>query len=319
MDGQAVRLPGSPVPAAWPLPEVRACDLPVAGPRARQIRGPAGTYAVIMQEQRAGRVVALLHGLAVLDLFERDRTVVGVVDIANNLGVHRSTASRLAATLASAGYLEAAGEPGRYRLAPKLATLGEIAAVGADLRRAAAGPLRDLVSELGETTHLGILEGTEAVTIDVIDGWQTVRMHSWVGKRSPAHCSSMGKALLAALSPEEFAARYPGPDLESRTPATITGTDGLRKQLDLIRAQGYAEDLEELEPHLCCVAAPVFGREGIVVASISISGPASRLGDPTVRAAAAGAVRATADLISSRLGAPKHAGCGDALPDGRMS
>jgi DNA-binding IclR family transcriptional regulator len=155
---------------------------------------------VIVAEQRDGKVTALLHGLAVLDLFGRDRTVVGVVDIAKNLGVHRSTASRLAATLASAGYLEIAGEPGRYRLAPKLATLGEIAAVGSDLRRAADGPLRDLVAQLGETAHLGILEGTEAVTIDVIDGWQTVRMHSRVGKRSPAHCSSIGKALLATAA-----------------------------------------------------------------------------------------------------------------------
>ena len=259
---------------------------------------------VIMEEQRDGKVGALLHGLAVLDLFERGRTVVGVVDIARNLGVHRSTASRLAATLASAGYLEGAGEPGRYRLAPKLATLGEIAAAGADLRRAAAEPLRDLVAQLGETTHLGILEGTEAVTIDVVDGWQTVRMHSWVGKRSPAHCSSMGKALLAELSADEFAARYPGPGLEARTPATITRRDDLRQHLELIRARGYAEDFEELEPHLCCIGAPVFGRDGSAVASISISGPASRLRDPAVLAAAADAVCATARLVSTRLGAP---------------
>jgi len=267
---------------------------------------------VIVAEQRDGKVTALLHGLAVLDLFGRDRTVVGVVDIAKNLGVHRSTASRLAATLASAGYLEIAGEPGRYRLAPKLATLGELAAVGTDLRRAADGPLRDLVAQLGETAHLGILEGTEAVTIDVIDGWQTVRMHSWVGKRSPAHCSSIGKALLAELSPEEFAVRYPDPGLEARTPATITRRDALREHLDLVRARGYAEDLEELEEHLCCVAAPVTGRTGSVVASISISGPVSRLRDPAVLATAADAGRATARQISARLGAPETALCADA-------
>ena len=257
-----------------------------------------------MAESRDGMVGALLHGLAILDMFGRDRTVIGVADIARQLGVHRSTASRLAATLASAGYLEAAGEPGRYRLAPKLATLGEIAAGDSDLRRAAAGPLRDLVASIGETGHLGMLEGTEAVTIDVVDGWQTVRMHSWVGKRSPAHISSIGKALLAGLNAVEFAARYPGPKLEGLTPATITSTDELRSHLGQVRAQGYAEDLEELEPHLCCVAAPVRGRDGSVVASISVSGPASRLGDPRLRATAVEAVRATAALISARLGAP---------------
>src|SRR5690348_2970678 len=97
-----------------------------------------------------------------------------------------------------------------------------------------------------------------------------VRMHSWVGKRSPAHRSSIGKALLAELSPAEFAARYPGRGLESRTPATSTRRDALREHLDLVRARGYAEELEE---HLYCVAAPVTGRTGSVVASSSISGP----------------------------------------------
>jgi DNA-binding IclR family transcriptional regulator len=249
-------------------------------------------------------VGALLHGLAILDMFDRDHTVVGVADIARRLDVHRSTASRLAATLASAGYLEAAGEAGRYRLAARLATLGEIAAGDSDLRRAAAEPLRDLVTRLGETGHLGVLEGTEAVTIDVVDGWQTVRMHSWVGKRSPAHISSIGKALLAGLSEQEFTARYPEPTLESRTPATITSTEELRKHLDEVRAQGFAEDLEELEPHLCCVSAPVHGRDGSVVASIGLSGPASRLGDPRLRTATVDAVRSAAALISARLGAP---------------
>jgi DNA-binding IclR family transcriptional regulator len=271
-------------------------------------------------ESRDGLVGALLHGLAVLDMFDRDRTVIAVADIARQLDVHRSTASRLAATLASAGYLEVAGEPGRYRLAPKLATLGEIAAGDSDLRRAAAEPLRDLVSRLGETGHLGILEGAEAVTIDVVDGWQTVRMHSWVGKRSPAHSSSMGKALLAGLSAAEFSALYPGQELQAGTAATITSADELRMHLDLVRAQGYAEDLEELEPHLCCVAAPVYGRDGSVVASISVSGPSSRLGNQGTRAAASEAVRATAALISGRLGAPpvssRYPGC-PRLPRGQ--
>lgn len=253
---------------------------------------------------RDGTVGALLHGLAVLDMFTNDRPVVQIAEIARELGVHRSTASRLAATLATAGYLEVAGEQGKYRLAAKLAVLGEVAAAGSDLRAAAMPPLRDLVSRLGETGHLGVLEGTEAVTVAVVDGWQTVRMHSWVGKRSPAHCSSIGKALLAGLSQAEFAARYPDPDLPARTPATITTREELARSLADVRALGYAEDREELEPHLCCVAAPVFGRDGAVTASISVSGPASRLREAAAVAAAAAAVRDTAHQISVRLGSP---------------
>ena len=175
-------------------------------------------------EAGRGLIGSLLHGLEILDMFERDRPEIGIGEMAQQLGLHRSTTSRLAATLAVAGYLEPAGEPGRYRLSGRLAALGELAAAAGDVRRTALPYLQELVRELGETGHLGVLEGTDAVTIEVVDGWQTVRMHSWVGKRSPAHCSSMGKALLAGLSDADFAARYPGHPLEPRTDRTITDT-----------------------------------------------------------------------------------------------
>src|SRR6516164_7981638 len=254
---------------------------------------------------RDGTVGALLHGLAVLDMFSQDRPVIGIGEVARHLGVHRSTASRLAATLATAGYLEpSGGGQGRYRLAAKLAVLGEIAATGNELPSVALPPLRDLVSNLGETGHLGILDGTEAVTVAVVDGWQTVRMHSWVGKRSPAHCSSMGKALLAGLPADEIDARYPQGRLEARTDRTITDTGELKRHLTQVRERGYAVDRQELEPHLCCVAGPVFDRTGTVVASISVSGPDSRLDEASIPAIAE-VVRRAAWQISARLGAPR--------------
>jgi DNA-binding IclR family transcriptional regulator len=254
---------------------------------------------------RDGLVGSLLHGLAILDMFDRDRPVVSLAEIAQKLGVHRSSASRLAATLASAGYLESAGEQGRYRLAGKVAALGELATAGTELRRAALPGLRELVQRLGETGHLAVLEGNEAVTVEVVDGWHSVRMHSWVGKRSPGHCSSMGKALLAGLDPAAFSSLYPGTRLEARTPATITRRRDLERHLAEIRAQGYAEDREELEPGLCCVAAPVFDRTGQVVASVSVSGPVSRIHESAVPAIAR-EVRRTAWQVSLRLGAPRR-------------
>ena len=252
-----------------------------------------------------GLIGSLLHGLAILDMFARDRPEIGIGEMAQELGLHRSTTSRLAATLATAGYLEPAGEPGRYRLSGRLAALGELVAAEGDVRRAALPYLQDLVQNLGETGHLAVLEGTEAVTIEVVDGWQTVRMHSWVGKRSPAHCSSMGKALLAGLDASEIDARYPDARLEARTDRTITGREELKRHLAQVRERGYAVDREELEPHLCCVAGPVFDRTGAVVASISVSGPDSRLDDESIPAIAE-AVRRTAWQISARLGAPRE-------------
>lgn len=255
---------------------------------------------------RDGLVGSLLHGLAVLDMFDRERTVIGIGEMAQQLGLHRSTTSRLAATLAAAGYLESAGEPGRYRLAGKLAALGELVTSGGEIRTAALPALRDLVERLGETGHLAVLEGTEAVTIEVVDGWHTVRMHSWVGKRSPAHCSSMGKALLAGLPPERVDALYRGHRLDARTERTISSRADLKKHLAEIRADGYALDLEELEPHLCCVAASIFDHTGKVVASVSLSGPDTRI-DADTAPAIAREVRASADQISLRLGAPRSA------------
>jgi DNA-binding IclR family transcriptional regulator len=129
-------------------------------------------------------------------------------------------------------------------------------------------------------------------------------MHSWVGKRSPAHCSSMGKALLAGLPAAEIDARYPGTRLEARTDRTITGTGELKRHLAQVRERGYAVDRGELEPHLCCVAGPVFDRTGAVVASISVSGPDSRIDDASIPAIAQ-VVRQAAGQISARLGAPR--------------
>ncbi|MET8988834.1 IclR family transcriptional regulator [Nonomuraea wenchangensis] len=221
-------------------------------------------------------IVALRRGLDILDMFSADRRVVGITDIALELGIHKSSASRLAATLASAGYLVAASA-GNYTLGPRLAVLGSLLAARQDLASVVTPFLRELVERTGETGHLAVLDDTVAKTVQVVDGWHTVRMHSWAGKLSPAHCSSMGKALLAGLSDAEIGERYRDAELPVRTVHTIGTVERLRNELARIRRTGYSLDNEELEAGLRCVAAPVFSPEGGVDASISISGPAQRL------------------------------------------
>ena len=229
-------------------------------------------------DRHAGQnvIIALRRGLAILDMFSADRRVVGIGDIALELDIHKSSASRLAATLASAGYLVAASA-GNYALGPRLAALGSLAAARQDLTAVVTPFLAELVERTGETGHLAVLDGTTARTVQVVDGWHTVRMHSWVGKASPAHCSSMGKALLAGLPAAEVAQRYRSGSLEVRTDHTIATLDRLRAELDHVRRVGSCVDNEELEVGLRCVAAPVFSPDGTVDASISISGPAQRL------------------------------------------
>jgi IclR family KDG regulon transcriptional repressor len=257
------------------------------------------------EEQPAGPMPAagsLAHGLAILDLFTAEEPVLGVGEMARRLGVHRSSASRLAAALSEAGYLRPAGAPGRYALGGKLARLSGLVAQGAELPEVATPVLRELAAELGETGHIATLDGTEVMTTVVVDGWRSVRMHSTVGKRSPAHATAIGKVLLAGLPDEEVRRRYGRAALERRTPTTVGSVEELLGQLADIRRRGCAFDREELEAGLHCIAAPVRDHTGAVVAAAGISGPVDRITDET-RERLAGDVRAAAEEISARLGA----------------
>jgi DNA-binding IclR family transcriptional regulator len=253
----------------------------------------------------AGHIAAVLRGLAVLDMFSREVSVVGIADIARTLGVHKSSASRVASTLAAAGYLRATGVQGHYRLGPRLISLGALADSGSGLEDLVMPHLRALSEATGETGHLAVLDGSQAVTIGVADGWHTVRMHSWVGKSSPAYLSSMGKALLAGRSEAVVRGLYPGP-LEPATNRSITSVDRLLDAIESIRARGYATDDEELEIGLRCVAAPIFDRDGLVVGALSVSGPSQRFSDAAIRPLA-DFVRWAAAQASQALGARSSA------------
>lgn len=222
-------------------------------------------------------VNALAHGLSILAMFTDERQVLSVSQIGRAVGVHRSNASRLAATLHVMGFLSRAEEAGQYRLGPQLVRLGRLADRDNDVSRQALGPLRGLVEQTGETGHVGALTDDEAVTIAVVDGWHTVRMHSYVNKRSPAYCSSMGKVMLAGLPDAQVRHRFPGRKLTARTANSITTVAALLRELAEVRERGYALDMEELELGLRCIAAPIRDADGAVVACLGLSGPALRL------------------------------------------
>lgn len=250
-------------------------------------------------------VQSLAHGLQILDLFSDTRPVIGIGEMARELGVHRSTTSRLAATLATCGYLAQTDDPGRYRLGDRLFRLGQLAAPETDLRVIAAEELGILVDHVGETAHVGVLEGREVMSILVIDGWRSLRLHGKVGKRSPAHCSSLGKALLSSLSPAQLSQLYAGVKLETCTPNSVRTIAALRAELKRTRERGYSLDDQELEIGLRCIGAPVLGPAGEPVASISMSGPLSRMQGHLLRQLAA-EVPAVAARIAERLGAAYH-------------
>jgi DNA-binding IclR family transcriptional regulator len=195
---------------------------------------------------------------------------LGVTELGRRLGVHKATASRLAATLADRGLVERDPATERYRLGFGLIRLAGAAMAGLDLVTTARTSVEDLAATTRETVTLGVLSGDDVVSIDQVTGTRSIVSVSWVGKRNALHTTSTGKVLLAFMDDSELDGRLAG-RLERATRNTIVDAAVLRAQLAEIRRRGYAQTLEELEVGLNAVAAPVRQANGEVAAALKVS------------------------------------------------
>ncbi|MGH8793788.1 MAG: IclR family transcriptional regulator, partial [Stackebrandtia sp.] len=200
----------------------------------------------------------------------------GVTDVGAKLGVHKSTAFRLLNTLESRGLVEQHVDSGKYRLGFGIVTLANSVTHGPDITRQAQSGCRWLSEQTEETVTLQILEDGEAVTIDQIMSTSTVASRSWLGRRTPLHCTSPGKVFLAHLPEDRKDEIIDGP-LERYTDFTITDSRQLRTEIEQVRANGYATTVDEYEEGLSAAAAPVCAADGEVMAAIGLSGPSYRL------------------------------------------
>jgi DNA-binding IclR family transcriptional regulator len=216
--------------------------------------------------------------------------------LAARLGIHRSSASRLAATLAQRGFLERATAGEAFRLGPAVGRLGLIAMGMRGLVAESREVMERLADESRETVVLSVLEGSDCVDVAQASGPHLVGMQNWVGRRSPLHASSDGKVFLA------FAGATCGPGrLRPLTARTIASRSALEQEIARVRERGWASVEGELEEGLNGAAAPVFDPGGRCVAALSVCGPAYRL--TAQRLADAGLrARAAASEIRSRLG-----------------
>ncbi len=221
-------------------------------------------------------------------------------ELARRLGVHKATASRLAATLAEGRLIERDPVTERYRLGFGLIRLAGAAIGGLDIVTAARPVLVDLADQTHETVTLDVLSDEATVSIDQVSGTRSIVSANWVGRRTPLHTTSTGKVLLAFMGDEERERLLAG-RLDATTERSLTRRDELRVQLGQVASRGYAQTLEELEDGLNAVAAPVRRADGTVVAALSVSGPAFRMRAVDLPRIARLTMEA-AELASRRLG-----------------
>jgi DNA-binding IclR family transcriptional regulator len=223
-----------------------------------------------------------------------------LAELVRQLGLNKTTAYRLLSALEAEGLVERGASDG-YRLGPELVALGGRALGANDLREAARPALLALARETREAAHLELRVGAETLILDEALSDHRVGTSPSVGTRWPAHATSTGKVLLAALAPADLRSLLSFP-LEALTPRTITDEAALQRELARVRDRGYATGIEELEPGFVAVAVPIRARDGHVVAALGIGGPRVRL-DTDRLDEVAGLLQAQARLVSGRLGA----------------
>jgi DNA-binding IclR family transcriptional regulator len=261
-----------------------------AAPRENGLGRDAGPQQSVQSVDRAA---------AILEILARDGEA-GVTEVARELGVHKSTASRLLAALDRRELVTQDTARGKFRLGAGIVRLAGAASRRLDVVQEGRPVCRALAQEVGETVNLAIMSGRDALYLDQVAGPAALSPHNWAGQRIPLHATSDGKVLLAYL-PEAELAECLTPPLARFTDHTITAAEDFPPLLAEVRRQGYATAAEELEAGLTAIAAPVRNAEGTVIASISASGPSFRIPAGRIPALAT-AVRRAAAEVSRRLG-----------------
>lgn len=253
--------------------------------RLRNARRPPS--ATLQTADRALQILLEFHG------GEQTLTVSG---LAASLGLNRSTVSRLVSTLEARGFLRRVAGEG-VQLGPETARLGQLALARPDLTAVARPVMERLASETGETVTVAVAAGGEALTVAECTGSHFVSSRDWTGARTPGHCTSDGKVLMAF-----GAIPFPTGHLVGLTARTITTHEALASELEDVRRQGFAVARGELEQCLHGIAVPIMER-GVCAGALCVSGPEYRLRGAFERALAP-RLRAAADAISELLAEP---------------
>lgn len=252
-------------------------------------------------QMRTSDVKTLDRLTEVLDCFTHERPAWSLAELSAHLDVPKSTLHRLLAGLQTHGILRRDGGDKRWRLGYHLVIWGSVAAESTSLRDLAKPVMRDLVRATGETAILTVYHDHEVLCLDLCETPHPVRLRLAVGTRRPPHAGASSKVLMAYLPEEEIQAILDAEGLPRLCTHTITDPAELRAELARIRAQGYAESMEETDPGAWGVATPIRDWRGRVVAAIGIAAPTMRYSPEKARECVALCRRAS-EQISSAMG-----------------
>lgn len=239
--------------------------------------------------------------LTIVELLSDYNDGLGITDISNGVELHKSTVHRLLGTLIYKGYVIQDADTNKYRLTLKFYEIGNKRVENIGILEASKHYTKALMQATNEVVHLVVRDGIDIVYVDKVEANNTIRMVSKIGKRSPMYCTSVGKAMLANMSDLDVSKIWTQSKIVKLTDNTIIDFDELKKALEIIKNDGYAEDDEENEIGVRCIGAPIFNRKGDIEGAISVSGPAVRVTKDKVKEIAE-EVKKYARLISNELG-----------------
>lgn len=254
-----------------------------------------------MASLKTQSVPALDRALTILEVLAESKKGLSLSQLTRSLGWPKSSTHCLLLTLERRGYLHRNEQTGQYMFGLKLFGLANIALSGIELREQAAPFLQALMERTRLTVHMAILERDEAVLIDKVEPPGLFKLATWIGKRMDVHCTGVGKALIAYLPEEELDRLIKEHGLPRHNENTIVSPRRLKEALARIRQLGYSVDDEEDELGLRCIGAPIFNREGQVIASISVAGTTAQIHLENLGKSAQ-QVKQTALAISRQLG-----------------
>jgi DNA-binding IclR family transcriptional regulator len=235
----------------------------------------------------------LERAAAIFDAFDAVHRELTLAALVRRCGLPRSTTHRTAERMLRLGWLDKPDH--RYRIGNRLFEISGLAPVRHELREAVLPFLQDLHTAIRTAVQLGVLDGPDVLIVEKITGHRPMPMLSQVGGKVPTYCSALGRAMLAYSSPETIDKALAG-ELARRTPRTLVNPDAIRRELAAIPDRGWAVEREEGSIGVSCVAAPIFGPLGDVVAALSVTGPSALVrpdrAGPAIRLAAAAASRA---------------------------